>query len=282
MDVGWAFHREHILPEQRSHRVISDGGDQPNVVPPEASVWYYFREQSFDAIQKLYDAGNKMASGAALMTDTTVDHEVVGAAAPQHFNRPMAEAAAANMRLVGLPQWTAEEQAFGRSVQKLVGYKQTGLATELDGLKAPAEHPDSGGSDDIGDISWTMPTIRIAYPANIPGVTFHHWSAAIAMATPIAHKGVVAGAEVVAMTTLDLLTRPQLLNEAKAYFKDVQNKDQHYVSFLAPTDKPQIETNAAIMAKYRPEMRKYYYDPQKYPTYLDQLGIKWPPAEAGK
>jgi aminobenzoyl-glutamate utilization protein B len=282
MDVGWAFHREHIKPEQRSHRVISDGGDQPNVVPPEATVWYFFREQSFEAIQKLYESGNKMAAGAALMTDTTVDHEVVGAAAPQHFNKPMAEAAAANMKLVGLPQWTPEEQAFGRSVQKLVGVKEDGLATRLDGLKAPAEHPDSGGSDDIGDISWAMPTITVRYPANIPGVTFHHWSAAIAMATPIAHKGVVAGSEVVAMTTVDLLARPQLLKDAKAYFRDVQNKDQHYVSFLAPTDKPQIETNAAIMARFRPEMAKYYYDPDKYPTYLDQLGIKWPPAAAGK
>lgn len=280
MDIGWAYHREHILPESRSHRVISDGGDQPNVVPPEATVWYYFREQSFEGIQKLYESGNKIATAAAMMSDTTVDHEVVGAAAPQHYNKPMAEAAAANMAVVGLPQWTSDEQAFGRSVQKLVGAKPEGLAVKLKGLVSPVEHPDSGGSDDVGDISWIMPTIRIAYPSNIPGLPGHHWSNAISMATPVAHKGIVAGSKVVAMTALDLLTRPDLLAQAKAYFKDVQTKDQHYVSFLAATDRPQVQTNAQIMARFRPEMSKFYYDPDKYPTYLEQLGIKWPPAPA--
>lgn len=278
MDIGWSFHREHIKPEQRSHRVIFDGGDQPNVVPSEAGVWYYFRQQSFADIKALYDAGNRMADGAALMTETTVDHQVVGAAAPTHFNKPIAEAAQANIDAVGLPVWTPEEHAFARSVQKLVGAKEEGLATKLTGLKAPPEDPKSGGSDDIGDISWIMPTITLNYPSNIPGLQGHHWSNAISMATPIAHKGVVAGSKVMAMTVLDLLTKPELLAQAKAYFKDVQNKDQHYISFLSPTDKPQIQQNAAIMAQFRPAMAKFYYDPAKYPTYLDQLGIKWPPA----
>jgi len=280
MDVGWNFRREHLRPEQRSHYVISDGGDQPNVVPSEASVWYYFREQTFDRIAANYAIGNRMADAAAMMTDTRVDHEVVGAAAPQHFNKPMAEAAAVNMATVGLPAWTAEEQTFARAVQKLTGGDQEGLATKLTGLEAPLAKPESGGSDDIGDISWTMPTITIRYPANIPHLPGHHWANAISMATPIAHKGVVAGAEVVAMTALDLLTRPDLLAAAKTYYKDVQSKDQHYIAFLAATDQPLIETNAAIMAKYRPAMAKFYYNPAKYPTYLEQLGIKWPPVVA--
>jgi aminobenzoyl-glutamate utilization protein B len=100
------------------------------------------------------------------------------------------------------------------------------------------------------------------------------------MATPIAHKGVVAGAKVMAMTVLDLLTKPEVLANAKAYFTDVQTKDQKYISFLAPTDKPVIEQNAAIMAKFRPAMAKYYYNPDRYPSYLAQLGIAWPPAPA--
>ncbi len=282
MDIGWSFHREHMKPEQRSHRVISDGGDQPNVVPPEAGVWYFFRQQSFSEIKAMFDAGNRIADGAALMTETKVDHEVVGTAAPQHFNRPMAEAAAANMAMVGLPQWTPQEDAFAKSVQKLVNAKEEGLATKLTGVEAPVAHPEGGGSDDIGDISWTMPTITIRYPANIPGLPGHNWSNAIAMATPIAHKGVVAGSKVVAMTVLDLLERPALVAEAKAYFKDVQNKDEHYITFLAPTDQPKIQQNAETMATFRPMMRKYYYDPDTYPTYLDQLGVKWPPEAPAK
>ena len=279
MDIGWNFRREHLLPEQRSHRVVSDGGDQPNVVPSEASVWYYFREQSFASIKKNYEIGNKIAKAAADMTDTTVEHHVIGTAAPQHFNRPMAEAAYANIQQVGLPTWTPEEQAFAKAVQKTVGAEQKGLDTKLKTLEAPKEKPDSGGSDDIGDISWTMPTITIRYPSNIPGLPGHNWANAISMATPIAHKGVVAGSKTVAMTVLDLMTRPELLTAAKSYFKDVQNKTQHYVPMLAADDKPQIQINADIMARFRPEMRKYYYDPKKYPTYLDQLGIKWPPVQ---
>jgi aminobenzoyl-glutamate utilization protein B len=280
MDIGWNFRREHLKTEQRSHRVIFDGGDQPNVVPSEAGVWYYFRQQSFADIQTLYDTGNKMATAAAMMTDTTVDHEVVGAAAPGHFNKPIAEAASENIQTVGMPVWTPEENAFAQSVQRLVGAKEKGLETQIPKLEAPPEKPPSGGSDDIGDISWTMPTIVLNYPSNIPGLQGHHWSNAISMATPIAHKGIVAGAKVMAMTVLDLLTKPEVLANAKSYFTDVQTKDQKYISFLAPTDKPVIEQNAAIMAKFRPEMAKYYYNPDRYPSYLAQLGIAWPPAPA--
>jgi aminobenzoyl-glutamate utilization protein B len=276
MDIGWNFRREHLRPEQRSHYVITDGGDQPNVVPSEATVWYFFREQTFENIQKNYALGNRMADAAAMMTDTTVDHIVVGTAAPQHFNRPMAEAAQKNIDKVGLPVWTPQEQAFAKAVQRNLGAKEEGLDTKLKGLEPPKEKPESGGSDDIGDISWIMPTITIRYPSNIPGLPGHHWANAISMATPVAHKGVVAGAKAEAMTLLDLMTTPQLLADAKAYFKDVQNKDQHYIPMLTAADKPQIQINTETMAKYRPEMRKYYYDPKKYGTYLEQLGVKWP------
>jgi aminobenzoyl-glutamate utilization protein B len=276
MDIAWNFRREHLRPEQRSHYVITDGGDQPNVVPSEATVWYFFREQTFENIQKNYALGNKIADAAAMMTDTTVDHIVVGTAAPQHFNRPMAEAAQKNIEKVGLPAWTPQEQAFAKAVQKNLGAKEEGLETKLTGLEPPKEKPESGGSDDIGDISWTMPTITIRYPSNIPGLPGHHWANAISMATPVAHKGVVAGAKAEAMTLLDLMTTPKLLADAKAYFKDVQNKDQHYIPMLTAADKPQIQINAETMAKYRPEMRKYYYDPKKYGTYLEQIGVKWP------
>ena len=279
MNMGWNMRREHLRPEQRSHYVITDGGDQPNVVPSEASVWYFFREQTFADIQKNYALGDKIAKAAAEMADVTMDRQVIGSAAPQHFNKPMAEAAQANIDQVGLPVWTPQEQAFAKAVQKAVGAKEKGLDVKLKGLEPPKEKPESGGSDDIGDISWIMPTITLRYPANIPDLPGHHWSNAISMATPVAHKGVVAGSKVMAMTLLDLMTQPQLLVSAKAYFKDVQTKDQAYVPMLSATDRPQIQINAETMARFRPEMRKYYYDSKKYPTYLDQLGIKWPPAE---
>jgi aminobenzoyl-glutamate utilization protein B len=96
------------------------------------------------------------------------------------------------------------------------------------------------------------------------------------MATPIAHKGVVAGAKVQAMTMLDILLHPELVDKAWAYYRDVQTKDTKYKSFLRDGDVPAIWLNKETMEKYRPLMKPMYYDPSKYDTYLEQLGIKYP------
>jgi aminobenzoyl-glutamate utilization protein B len=133
-----------------------------------------------------------------------------------------------------------------------------------------------GGSDDIGDVSWNVPTITLRYPANIPDLPGHNWANAIAMATPIAHKGTTAGAKALAATVLDVLLTPAIVEQAWTYFREVQTKDQKYIPFITATDPPAIHTNSAVMAKYREEMRKYYYDPTKYKTYLEQLGITYP------
>ncbi len=282
MNIAWNMRREHLRPEQRSHYVIPDGGDQPNVVPSEATVWYFIREQDFENIRKNFEIANTISEAAAKMTDTSVTRKIIGTAAPRHFNKPIAEAAYANIQQVGLPQWTEDEQAFAKAVQRTVKGKEEGLASEVKKLEPPLAKPESGGSDDIGDISWTVPTITLNYPSNIPNLPGHHWSNAMSMATPIAHKGVVAGAKVIAMTTVDLLSKPELLVQAKEYFANEQQKNQKYVPMISAEDKPQVQINADIMAQYRPEMQKYYYDPSKYATYLDQLGIKFPVLEKPK
>ncbi|HWK36363.1 amidohydrolase [Sphingomonas sp.] len=286
MANGWEMRREHLRPEQRSHYVISDGGDQPNVVPSQAKIWFYLREQSFDAIATMLKTADDIADGAAKISSTTVSRRLLGTAAIQHFNRPMAEAAQANIVAVGMPKWDADDQAFAKAVQANVGATvHDGLETELAKLGPPPAKPASGGSDDVGDVSWTVPTITLRYPSNIPGLPGHNWTNAIAMATPIAHKGVEAGARVMAMTIVDLLTRPKLLADARAYFRDVQNKDQHYIPVLASDDAPATWLNAETMARYQPDLAKRYYDPQRYGSYLEQLRVKWPtlgtgPAEA--
>ncbi len=284
MATGWEMRREHLRPEQRSHYIISDGGDQPNVVPSEAKIWFYLREQSFAAIADMLKTADDIADGAAKMTSTTVSRRLLGSAAIQHFNRPMAEAAQVNIGAIGLPRWDADDQAFAKAVQANIKATVTdGLETKLAALGPPPapEALKSGGSDDIGDVSWTVPTITIRYPSNIPGLPGHNWANAIAMATPIAHKGVQAGAKVMAMTIVDLLTRPRLLADAKAYFRDVQTKNQQYVPVLTKDDAPATWLNAEFMARYRPELAKRYYDPQRYGSYLEQLGVKWPTLGAG-
>lgn len=278
MDMAWNLRREHLPLTQRSHYVITNGGGQPNIVPGEASVWYYFREQTFDSIRKLFETGNEISEAAAKATGTTVSHRILGYAAPNHANRPLAEAAQANIDLVGMPKWSAEDQAFTKAVQEALKFKVEPLKTKVEPLSTPETRGPSmgGGSDDIGDIMWTVPTITIRFPSNIPSMIGHNVTSAIAMATPIAHKGAVAGAKAVAMTALDALTKPKLLADAKAYFGDVQTKDQKYDPVLTAEDQPAIHLNKELMDRIRPTLTQYYYDPIKYPTYLDQLGVKYP------
>lgn len=276
MDTGWNFRREHLRLEQRSHYVIINGGDQPNVVPSEAAVWYYFREMNYAHIRELYDLGDTMAQAATMMTGTTFTKKLVGSAWPPHFNRVIAEVQQKNIEAVGMPKWDAADETLAKAVQKELGKKEEGLKTKVEELKPPAPETEQGGSDDVGDISWVVPMVYLRYPANIPELPGHNWSDAIAMATPIAHKGSAAGAKVQALTALDLLLSPETLQKAWAYYRDVQTKDQKYIPLIAAGDQPAIEMNKEKMEKFRPEMRKYYYDPAKYKTYLEQLGITYP------
>ena len=140
----------------------------------------------------------------------------------------------------------------------------------------PLEEPKSGGSDDIGDVSWNVPTVTLRFPSNIEGRTGHHWSSAIAMATPVAHKGATAGAKVVAATMLDLIQSETLVDDAWTYFKDEQAANETYVPFISDDDDPAIEKNLGIMGTYKDKLSEYYYDPSEYDTYLEQLGIDYP------
>ena len=281
MNIGWNFRREHLRIQQRSHYVITNGGDQPNVVPPTAAVWYFFRETDYPSIMRMWELGDRMAEGATLMTSTTVESRVLGAAWPQHMNRPLAEAMHANMLDVGMPEWSEKDQRLARALQKELGVEERGLPAAIGReLRGRADIPDSqrrgGGSDDIGDISWVVPTVVLRFPSNIPGGQNHNWNKSIAMATPIAHKGATAGAKVFARTLLDILLTPSLAEDARDYFETVQKADTEYTSFLRPEDEPAIWLNAEIMRTFKPQLEQYYYDPSRYDTYLEQLGIEYP------
>jgi aminobenzoyl-glutamate utilization protein B len=279
MNIGWNFRREHLRYQQRSHYVIRDGGDQPNVVPATASVWYYFRETDAPRTQELLQTGIEIAEGAAMMTGTKLaNYRILGSAWPQHFNRPIAEAMTANATQVGMPEWSEADQQLARAVQELMGSRPTGLSSAVPRLGEPAVEANrvGGGSDDIGDVTWNVPTVTLRFPSNIPGLPGHHWSSSIAMATPIAHKGATAGAKVMALTMLDLMMKPELVRNAWSYFNDVQTRDIKYFPLMRDVDTPALELNRDIMERYRPEMSKFYYDPTRYSTYLEQLGITYP------
>ncbi len=274
MNIGWNFRREHIRPDHRSHYNIVFGGNQPNVVPSEAAVWYFFREWDYDRIKDLHDIGRRIANAAAMMTDTTVSERVLGAAWPGHFNKPVAEALSANIKRVGMPAWSEADQKLARAAQTELKVKVDGLRTEIPELK-PAGDRGSAGSDDIAEVGWNLPTVVLRYPGNIPGMIGHHWSSGIAMATPIAHKGTTAGAAAQAMTVIDLMLDPNLLAEAKKAFAE-QTRETKWQSLIPLDTKPPTYLNRDRQQKYRPALEKLYFDPSRYSTYLEQLGVQYP------
>jgi aminobenzoyl-glutamate utilization protein B len=254
MDLGWDVLREHLPPSQRSHSVIVNGGVQPNIVPDYAKIWFYFREATYEGANQLYERARKVAEGAALMTGTSWKEHVLSACWPTRDNQTLAELVQQNIELVGMPAWTAEEQALARRIQKAAGVKETGLDTKTDPLARAVQ---STSSNDSGDITWMVPHGRVTFPANVPDVPFHHWAAGIAEATSIAHKGTVAGAKVMAGSVVDLLTRPEVLARAKESFRrEVQGST--YRSLLPAGQQPPVDLNRDEMAKYREQMKAHY------------------------
>ena len=224
---------------QRSHYVITDGGDQPNVVPRTASVWYYFRQTDVSRT-------SRRCGRSATPWPRRGDDDRHGAAADQGARQRLAAALQpggrrndldANIQKVGMPTWSdggpdAGARRFRRNWARARG-------ADDEAARQPAGPGDAtntgGGSDDIGDISWNVPTVTLNYPSNIPGLPGHNWANAISMATPIAHKGVTAGAKVQAMTILDLLlAAPSWSSRPWTYFRNVQTKDTEVRAAAAP------------------------------------------------
>ena len=225
----------------------------------------------------MYGIANKIAEGAALMTNTSFTSRILGTAWPRHFNKVIAEEMYENINNIGLPDWSENDQKLAIAVQKEVNSSNTsGLATKINKIGSPLSYDISGGSDDIGDISWKVPTVTLRFPSNIPGLQGHHWSNSIAMATPIAHKGANAGAKVLAMTILDFLLKPEKLTQAKDYFENVQKEETEYRPMISENDPPATFLNKDIMEQYKSRLKEFYFDETKYETYLQQLGIDYP------
>jgi aminobenzoyl-glutamate utilization protein B len=224
------------------------------VIPDLGQIWWFVRDANAPWAKENFDKLTNIARGAALMTGTTMEMEVVASAWPQLGNRAIAEAVQQNIDLVGNPKWSAEEEAFAREFQSALGLKPVGLATRPHAL---GQRPQSFASNDSGDVTWNVPTGAVNFPASVPGVNYHNWQAAVTPTSSIAHKGEVAGAKVLAASVLDLLTSPGLVARAKQQFAE-ETKSTPYFSLLPAGAKPQLDMNRETMERFRPEMRKYY------------------------
>ncbi len=247
--------REHMQPLTQCQRVITHGGDQPNVIPKMASIWWYFRGSTAAAAQQVFERAKKIAEGAALMTNTTFTVEVQSAVWPVRGNETLAMLAQSEMERLGAPLWNAEEESLARALQQKAGVNITGLASHVRPMKGPATQRPA--ANDAGDVSWKVPMAKIYFPSNIPGISYHHWTAGVALATSIAHKGALAGANVIANCVLECFSNPDLVARAKETFA-TEIAGAPWSSLLPPDQKPPLALNRATMDRFRPAMRERY------------------------
>jgi aminobenzoyl-glutamate utilization protein B len=250
MDVATNFLREHLFYTYRMHYVITEGGEAPNVVPDKASVWYYVRNTD-ERLEEMFERVKDCAKGAALASGTTLDTiRIITAIHQKHSNKGMAETIQRNIELVGIPAWSEKENEFAKALQKELKQKETGYPDTVNPLKIPAAIQVGGGSTDVGEVTLVAPTATLNFPGGVPGMTSHHWSSVASYYGTAAWKGLNAGAKVMAGTALDLLTKPQLLQEIKNEFA-AYSKEHPFKSFLPEGTRPPVEFNKELMDKFR-------------------------------
>ena len=218
MNVGVNFLREHVKEDVRIHYVVTDGGGQPNVVPPRAEVWYYIRSDSHQDVERILDRVRNVARGAALMTDTTLTEKIDSDVFELLPNRPLSELIQHHLERIGPPAFDEIEKDFARRTQEaLLDAPPEPLASTVDPLPEKPRH--APASTDVGNVSWRVPTggLRVAsYTLGAPG---HSWQIVACTGTSIGEKGMIVAARTLAAVTIDLLIDGGVLDRARRDFE---------------------------------------------------------------
>ena len=222
MNVGVNYLREHVKEDTRIHYVVTNGGGQPNVVPPEAEVWYYLRANKHADVEEYFAWLKEIADGAARMTRTTLSTVQVDADMHEVLpNRALAEAIHKNLELVGAPKFADEEKAFARKTQEPLAQKHDRSLSEV--VEPLPDKPEQGvASTDVGDISWFVPVGQLTAATHTFGAPGHSWQVVACTGTSIGEKGMMVAAKALAATAIDLFTTPALIEKARADFKTIR------------------------------------------------------------
>ncbi len=235
MNDGVNLLREHIRPTTRIHYVIPSAGEAPNVVPEYARVWYYVRDENRQLVDLYYKRVLDVARGAAIATQTEHSVRLLTGVHAVLFNRPLQEAVQRNLELVGAPDFSDEEQQFGRRLQAFLETEETGFSTSVQPL-ADDVLPVGGGSTDVAEVSRITPTVGFTVTSAPEGVPWHSWATAASHGTPAAVKAAQVATRVLALTGADLLTDPDLLARARAAFEDAMGGTTYQSP--VPADQP--------------------------------------------
>jgi aminobenzoyl-glutamate utilization protein B len=223
--------REHVPQETRIHYVITAGGKAPNVVPDFSEVFYYVRHPKRDQVVAIFDRLVKAAKGAAMGTETNVDYEIIGGTHDLLINKTLAQNMQENLEKVGGVQYSPEEIAFGKKLQSSFTFKAPEIANAATVKPLQAVVDAGGGSTDVGDVSYAVPTVGMEAATWIPGTPAHSWQAVACGGTEIGTKGMMVAAKTMTLTAIDLFTQPALIEKAKAEFKEARG-DYQYKALL--------------------------------------------------
>ena len=237
MDYMANMMREHVPQETRIHYVITQGGKAPNVVPDFAEVFYYVRHPKKDQVVSIFQRLVKTANGAAMGTETKVDYEIIGGTHDLLINRTLGEAMQLDLQKVGGVTYTAEEIEFGKKLQSTFTYKVPAINSAANII--PLKNIDAGGgSTDVGDVSYAVPTVGLEAATWIPGTPAHSWQAVACGGTEIGTKGMMVAAKTMALMAIDLFSDPALINKAKQEF--IQAKGDYQYKALLGDRKPAL------------------------------------------
>lgn len=217
--------REHIPQETRIHYVITNGGKAPNVVPEFAEVYYYVRHPERGITVNIFDRVVKAAQGAALGTETRMDFEIIGGTHDLLINKTLAAAMLVNLEKVGGVKYTPDEIAFSKTIQSTFSGKIPSLDSAS--LVKPLHLEKAQGSTDVGDVSYTVPTVGLGAATWVPGTSPHSWQAIACGGTDIGIKGMMVAAKTMAFTAIDLFTNPELIKKAKEEFNSSKGTYQY-------------------------------------------------------
>ncbi|HEV7348228.1 amidohydrolase [Telluribacter sp.] len=223
--------REHIPADGRIHYIITSGGKAPNVVPDYAEVYYYARHPNREVVKDMWARMVKASEGAALGTGTSVEHEIIGGVHELLPLDALAKVMDANLRKVGGIKYDESELAFARQIHPSFGPNAPAISSAAT-VQPYALERTGMGSTDVGDVSWTVPTVGLRTATWVPGTAAHSWQAVAAGGTSIGRKGMLVAAQTLALTAIDLFQNPKLLSEAKAEFEQKRGKNFKYEALL--------------------------------------------------
>ena len=223
--------REHVPQETRIHYVITSGGKAPNVVPDYAEVYYYVRHPKRDQVKQIFERVVTAAKAAALGTETKMEYEIIGGTHDLLLNRTLGEAMQANLEKVGGVKYTPEEVEFAKKIQSSFTYTAPAISS-ADSIKPLKIDMDAGGgSTDVGDVSYALPTVGMRAATWAPGTPAHSWQAVACGGTELGTKGMLVAAKTMALTAIDLFTKPALIEQSKVEFLKMKG-DYKYEALL--------------------------------------------------